>query len=100
MATLPASNWSPGQGQAFSLSSLHRAADPGTLGREACVTELSALPRKVQHPGISLQQHPLQIFKTLCNQKDAAFPYRLTVQGHDSGHKVGLVGLHPSSVRL
>lgn len=99
MVVPSATSWCPGQGQACSLSSSGRTVSPWTLHREALVTEHSALSRKAQHPRISLQKYLLKIL-TFSNQKASVIPYRFTVQSHNSGHKVELMGLVPGSVLL
>lgn len=100
MAIPPATSCSPGQGQAYKLSSPGRTVSPWTLHREALVIQHSALSRKAHHPSISLQGYLLKILKTFSNQKASVIPHRFMVQSHDSGHKVGLVGLIPGSVLL
>ena len=94
MAVPPATSWSPGQGQACSLSGSGRTVSPWILHREALVTEHSALSRKAQHPRISPQRYLLKI-PTFSNQKASVIPYRFMVQSHNSGYKVGLMGLAP-----
>ena len=99
MVVSSATSWSPGQGQACSLSSSGRTISPWILHREALVTQHSALSRKAQHPRISLQKYLLKIL-TFSNQKASVIPYRFMVQSHNSGHKVELMGLVPGSVLL
>ena len=99
MVVPSATSWSPGQGQACSLSSSGGTVSPWIHHREALVTKHSARSRKAQHPRISLQKYLLKIL-TFCNRKASVIPYRFMVQSCNSGHKVELMGWILSSAFL